>query len=114
MKFDQFFTLRALEALEVFEGSSSKLTDHILETDGNDEFKQGFKTVCAPISQPLFDDLDAFCGLIGVSKRRFIELAICESLDRAKSLAAETGLFDELERQAQKQAAAKESRNADA
>lgn len=114
MKFDQFFTLRALEALEVFEGSSSKLTDHILETDGNDEFKQGFKTVCAPISLPLFDDLDDFCGLIGVSKRRFIELAIIEALDRAKSLTAETGLFEFLEKTAEQQAAAKGSRNADA
>lgn len=114
MKFDQFFTLRALEALEVFEGSSSKLTDHILESDGNDDFKQGFKTVCAPISQPLFDDLDAFCGLIGVSKRRFIELAIIESLDRAKTLTAETGLFQFLEDAAEQKAAAKGSRNADA
>ena len=44
------------------------------------------KNVCAKITIQLSDDLDNICGLLSVSKRRFIESALIEALQKAKEI----------------------------
>ena len=53
-----------------------------------------FKTVCAPISVPLFDRMGDTIQILGMSKRQFIEMAIVEVLDRCDEIMNEVDVFE--------------------
>lgn len=42
-----------------------------------------FKNVCAKLSNELSSDVDEVCGLLNISKRRFIEAALIEAVNSA-------------------------------
>lgn len=56
------------------------------------------KNVCAKISVQLSDRLDSTVGLLGISKRRFIEAAIIDALEKANRIMEEEGLNEVLSR----------------
>lgn len=57
------------------------------------------KNVCAKVSVQLADELDEVCGLLRISKRRFIEAAFVDAVDRANAIIADEGVWQELEEQ---------------
>lgn len=55
------------------------------------------KNVCAKMSVQLVERLDNTISIIGCSKRRFVECALIAAMERAREIAEEEGLFEELE-----------------
>ena len=72
---------------------SDDLLDKILE----DAPKEEFRNICAMISLPLFAEVTELCGLLQISKRRFIEMSLIESLRRASLVVARVDPLNEKE-----------------
>lgn len=93
MKLDELVTLKALEIKRINSGQSEisdRITDEFLvKSDGAD-----FRNVCAHLSIPLCNEIDGICGLLGISKRRFIEGALIAAVSRANATIAEVKPFD--------------------
>jgi hypothetical protein len=85
MNFHQTIQLKALRVKELHTRGSSfpdQLVDQLLE----DAPKEEFRNICAMISVPLFNDVTELCGLLEISKRRFIEMALVEAMRRASEI----------------------------
>jgi len=100
MKFDQEILMRALQFKNMVEGQSSGNTEGIEKIIEEQAAKSDeFKTVCAPISVPLFDRMGHAMLTLGMSKRQFIEMAIIEALDRADAILASVDVFENVRNQ---------------
>lgn len=55
------------------------------------------KNVCAKVTPQLSDEIDQVVGLLGVSKRRFLEAAYIEAVQRAHEIMKAEGVFDALD-----------------
>lgn len=95
MNFHQLIQYKALDHLHTLSGSS--IIDRLPESEIP---KSQMRNVCALISVPLFEELEAMCGLLGLSKREFIEAALIESLAKANTVIDEVGLHQALWEQA--------------
>lgn len=52
------------------------------------------KNVCAKVSAQLSDEIDQVCGLLGISKRRFLEASFIDAISTAREIMRREGLFD--------------------
>lgn len=52
------------------------------------------KNMCAKVSVQLVDRLDSTCQLLDVSKRKFIETAVIEALNRADQIMGSEGVWE--------------------
>jgi hypothetical protein len=55
------------------------------------------KNVCAKVTPQLSDEIDQVVGLLGVSKRRFLEAAYIEAVQRAHEIMKAEGLREAIE-----------------
>lgn len=55
------------------------------------------QNVCAKLAQPLVDRLDEALGVLGMTKRDFIELALIEALDKVDQVLKDTDAFEYVE-----------------
>jgi len=55
------------------------------------------KNVCAKVTTKLAGDIDEIVGLLGISKRRFLEAAFLEAVQNANRIMDEEGLWEALE-----------------
>lgn len=85
------------KSLDFVLGTDGKATDHILSQPGNDDLKNQFKNVCAPLPSSLVERLESTLGLLNISKRQFITAAIIEALDKADVIMKEWGVDEYLE-----------------
>lgn len=69
------------------------ILDELDKTGGSPEIKN----VCAKVSVRLSDEIDQICGLLDISKRRFLEVAFIEAIDKAKEIMNREGVWDYLE-----------------
>ena len=93
MNFDQFIQLHALKFKEsLSSGMPDSFADKLLESN-----PEGSRQVCAVISQALFDDLESKCGMLEISKRRFVEGALIEALDKVSRILKEVDVFEDVE-----------------
>ncbi len=89
MHFDQFIQYRALDfKFRTFSGS-----DHLLENPELVE-KLKLRTVCTAIVPSVFDDLEDLCNLLGVTKRRFAEMALIEAIEKANLIVKQVDAFE--------------------
>lgn len=95
MNFNQFLLYRALSAKAHIENQAfnSEFTDRQIDLMANQN-PDIIKTVCAPISLDLFDRMNATLGILDVSKRQFIELAIIAALDQAEAVISEVDVYE--------------------
>lgn len=88
-------TLLLQRALTV---KTSRMNDNMIDliADGKLKFEGELplKNLCARCSVELADSVDAVCGLLDITKRRFIEAAIIEAVNKANAVIAEEGLAD--------------------
>lgn len=63
-------------------------------TTKNAEFEAMTKNVCAKLSVELADKLDQMCSFLDISKRKFIEAAIVEALNKADEIIDEVDPFE--------------------
>jgi hypothetical protein len=78
---------------------SSKILDLVLDSESGEEIKTAFKmkNVCAQLGEPLIQRLENTLGILDMSKREFLELAIIEALDKVDLIMRDVGLNDFLE-----------------
>lgn len=92
--FDALLTERSLHFVSV--SRNTPLLDSL-----SDEFIEGaglpLKNVCAKVSQKLSDDIDQIVDLLNISKRRFLEAAFIEAVERAHSIMEAEGVWEALE-----------------
>lgn len=93
MNFDEVIRLKALELKQLHtEGSSfgDAVIDGLLKDPAN---AAQLRNICAHISPELFSQVEEYCGLLSLSKRKFVEMALIEAIDRAKSIVDEVDPF---------------------
>lgn len=67
------------------------IIDH---TEHSDLHQARIKNVCAKVSVNLSNSIDEVCALLGVQKRRFLEAAFMEAVERAHSILEEEGVYE--------------------
>lgn len=55
------------------------------------------RQICAKVSPELVEQVDGVTSVLGLSKRRFIEAALVDAVQRAHAIMADEGLFDALD-----------------
>lgn len=55
------------------------------------------KNLCAKVSSQLADRLEETCQILDISKRKFIETAIIDALERANQIMGEEGLWEAID-----------------
>lgn len=68
--------------------------DQLIE-GGSEVVQVPLKNVCAKLSVELSDRLDSVVGLLSISKRSFIEMALIQALDYAEHAIECVGALDE-------------------
>jgi hypothetical protein len=76
----------------IAEATNSGLIDYL--DNGRTEHGVPLKNVCAKVLPELAEEIDSVCGLLGVSKRQFLESAFIEAITRAKAIIKDEGLWD--------------------
>jgi hypothetical protein len=93
MRFDELIRLKALQLKSQTSGqANSELLESQLQLP---EVSEGLKLrqVCAMVSPELFNELEGTCDLLGMSKRRFVEGALIEAIDKAAAIVSEVDPF---------------------
>lgn len=70
---------------------NSELLDAVL-ADPDQSTLLPLKNVCAKVSAELSADIDEVCGLLGISKRRFLEAAFIEAVRQAHEVIRAEGV----------------------
>lgn len=78
-EFDEFITYRALHLKYSGTNNLGFLPEEVLDI-------HQFRNVCAKLHPELVDRFDAVVGLLQMTKRDFIELALIEALNRAEKI----------------------------
>jgi hypothetical protein len=52
------------------------------------------KQVCAKLSEGLSDEIDSVCGVLDISKRKFIEMALMNAISEFNQVADEYDIFE--------------------
>jgi hypothetical protein len=97
MNFDELIRLKALQLKSVTSGNSTmEVVDRQLDLpDVAKDLK--LRQVCAMVSPQLFSELEGTCDLLSISKRRFVEGALIDAIDRAAAIVHEVSPFDSVE-----------------
>ena len=84
-------------------GSMSVVKDgeQITATDLEQVVPFKVQNVCAKLAQPLVDRLDEALGVLGMTKRDFIELALIEALDKVDQVLKDTDAFEYVDARAE-------------
>jgi len=92
MNFNQFLTFRALRMKATVENDAfnADFTEAAFASVPDAQIK----TVCAPISIPLFERMNRTLSLLDISKRQFIEAAIIEALNHADRVIESVDIFE--------------------
>ena len=64
-----------------------------LVLDGTIDANLPLKNVCAKVSSELSDEIDKVCDLLNISKRRFLEAAFIEAVQKAHAIMESEGVF---------------------
>jgi hypothetical protein len=87
MKLQHFAQMRALES--AYTSTNQGFVDHLLAADeregGTLRQNMQLKRIQFDAAAGLADELDSVCGLLDCSKRQFLEGAVWEALDKAKT-----------------------------
>ena len=86
-------TEKALHFLSVRRGDY--LVDQVLSTP--DIGPVPTKNVCAKVTVQLSDQIDEVCGLLDISKRRFLEAAFIQAVNMSRAIIEREGVFEVLE-----------------
>jgi ABC-type uncharacterized transport system ATPase component len=98
--FKEVVTLKSLE-FKLSSQIEGRTTDLIIDSEPS--IASQFKNVCAPIPLSLNDELENMLGLLSMSKRQFMTLAIASAIDDARALMNEIDItayhkeFDEVQ-----------------
>lgn len=91
--FDALVTEKALHFI------STRRNADVLDLIAEDRIEANFplKNVCAKVTPQLADEIDEVVGLLGISKRRFLEAAFVEAVQRAHEIMKVEGVWEVIE-----------------
>lgn len=94
MNFNETIQLQALKLKQSTKGNG-EFGDQMIDMALKQDPALGGLTrnICAHISVQLFDRVEQCCGMLDLSKRRFVEMALSEALDRAEAIVADIDPF---------------------
>lgn len=81
----------------VTERALALLSSNSIDLDENLLDSKQTKNVCAKLSVELSDRIDSMVGLLGVSKRIWLEAAILDALEQSSRILEQEGVFDMLD-----------------
>lgn len=94
MKSEELLMLQALKLKKLnargYDGPD--LIDRL--TEGDEEAKAKLRNICAFISPQLFAEVDSLCGLLDLSKREFVEMALQDLVAKAHSVINDTNALE--------------------
>ena len=90
MNLDETLRLKALK-LKQLNTMGSDFADVIIDQIAKDNPET--RNICAHISLPLFQEVDSLCGLLDMSKRRFVEMALSDAVSKAHTILGEIKPF---------------------
>lgn len=94
MKRTNLDSLITEKSLALVNGSGSDfLLEQVTEQGGDLQIKN----VCAKVTVQLSDDIDSIVGLLGISKRKFLEAAFIDAVARAQEIIKDEGVWQALE-----------------
>lgn len=92
MKRTHLESLVTEKALSLVNGSDN---GWLLEAVADDpDYNLQLKNVCAKVSVQLSDKIDSIVGLLGISKRVFLECAFIDAVTKANEIIDEEGVFE--------------------
>lgn len=94
MSFKQLVQYKALDRMYGVNDSDFLFEAAMSNPENAEQVKANLRNVCALISVELFNDLEGICGLLDMTKRKFIENALIFAIDEANIVIRETGLLD--------------------
>ena len=92
MNFDHLIQYKALDRIHSLSGSD--LVDRVSLPDDQ---KVQMKNVCALIHVSLFEELETMCGLLGLSKRQFIEACLVDGLAKAEKIMEDLEFYQQFQ-----------------
>lgn len=92
-------TINALITEKSLSFISTSHNSAIFDLLANDQVQHDIplKNVCAKVAPQLSDEIDEIVGLLGISKRRFLECVFVDAVRSAKQIMAREGVFDTLD-----------------
>lgn len=92
-------TLDALVTEKALNFISTRRNADLLDLVAEDRLDHNIplKNVCAKVTPQLSDEIDQVVGLLGVSKRRFLEAAYIEAVQRAHEIMKAEGVWEAIE-----------------
>lgn len=93
MKFDEVIRMKALQLKAVAAGITMTETfEQLMDSpEAIEEFKM--RQVCAMVTPQLFQELEGTCQLLGMSKRKFVEAALIDAMEKAATIVSEVDPF---------------------
>jgi hypothetical protein len=93
MKFDDLIKLKALQLKATHSGQTTTeaMESHFERPEVVEAFK--LRQVCAMVSPQLFQELEGTCELLGISKRKFVEVCLIDGMNRAGAIVSEVDPF---------------------
>ena len=87
-----------IDDLVQFQILKHKATAYGIHTDLHEQFDvPDSRQLCAKVHLSVHGRLEAVTGLLGITKRQFIEAALIQSLDAAEAAISKTDAFDRRE-----------------
>jgi len=91
----QIIQLQALKLKATIDGHHPQVMDALLSKPENaEETAKEFRNVCALISHYQFTQLESLCGLLDLSKREVIAMALSDFFITANAIVAEINPFE--------------------
>ena len=95
MKRTHLESLVTEKALHLVNGSDNGwLVEKLSEENPDQDFP--IKNVCAKVSVQLSNEIDSIVGLLGISKRLFLEAAFIDAVSKSKEIIDAEGVFEAL------------------
>ena len=86
----QALRLKAMQHIGTDHGGEGGIQEQLFAGELD---RGALRNICAAISPELFSRIDGCCSMLEISKRRFVEGALIEAVEKAESIVAEVDPF---------------------
>ena len=94
MNFHETIQLQALRLKQEHSGANNTIGEALIaQAVAQNPDGLPLKNICAHISPQLFERVEECCKTLELSKRRFVEMALIEALDKAEAIVADIDPF---------------------
>lgn len=86
MTTEEILTLQALRFKESHTHATSPLVEAAINEAGEATESLPLRNICALISVPMFTEVETYCELLNLSKRKFVEMALSDLLTKTHAV----------------------------